>query len=135
MEVVRSSPKPHPDLNKALVASFYDLAFNQRRPGEAAAKFLAPNYRQHNPGAADGPSGFVEFVTAFTSRYPKARVIPKRAVAEGDLVAVHLHVQPDPEARGWAAIDIFRLEGGRIAEHWDVMQEIPERTANPNTMF
>jgi predicted SnoaL-like aldol condensation-catalyzing enzyme len=60
-------------------------------------------------------------------------------VAQGDLVAVHARVvrnAADRESgRGWAVVDIFRLEKGRIVEHWDVVQDVPEKSANDNTMF
>jgi predicted SnoaL-like aldol condensation-catalyzing enzyme len=59
----------------------------------------------------------------------------KRLVAEGDLVAVHSHLVRKPGDRGMAVMDIFRLENGKIAEHWNVLQEIPESPANNNTMF
>jgi predicted SnoaL-like aldol condensation-catalyzing enzyme len=118
--------------NKGIVKAFYDLAFNDQRPAEAAAKYIGATYRQHNPGAADGPE---PFVACFLKAFPKLRVTFKRMVAEGELVALHSHFVRDPGDRGLAVMDIFRLEGGKLVEHWDVLQEVPPAAANPNTMF
>ena len=124
-----------PESNKATVRDFYDLAFNQRKPAEAVAKHIGSVYRQHNPGAADGGEPFVAFVTGFTQAFPALRVDFKRFVAEGDLVAVHSQFVREPNDRGLAVMDIFRLEDGKIVEHWDSIQEVPAEAANSNTMF
>lgn len=121
--------------NKAVVRDFYDLAFNQRKPARAVARHTGDVYRQHNPGAADGADAFVEFVTGFTQAYQSLRVDFKRFVAEGDLVAVHSQFVREPGDRGLAVMDFFRLEGGKIVEHWDSIQEVPAEAANSNTMF
>ena len=66
---------------------------------------------------------------------PGLRVEIKRVIAEGDLVAAHNLVTTSPESRGTAGIDIFRLVDGKIVEHWDARQTVPETAANTNTMF
>jgi predicted SnoaL-like aldol condensation-catalyzing enzyme len=124
-----------PESNNAAVRDFYDLAFNQRQPAEAIARHVGAFYRQHNPGAADGAEAFVEFVTGFTQAYPSLRVDFKRFVAEGDLVAVHSRFVRQPGDSGLAVMDFFRLEDGKIVEHWDSIQEVPAEAANSNTMF
>jgi predicted SnoaL-like aldol condensation-catalyzing enzyme len=124
-----------PDQNKANVKAFYDLAFNQRQPEEAVKQYVGSSYRQHNPMAGDGPEPFIGFVKWITGENPDLRVEFKRFIAETDLVAVHSHMIPAKGARGTAVIDIFRLENGKIVEHWDVLQEVPEKAANQNTMF
>ena len=124
-----------PDQNKANVKAFYDLAFNQRQPEEAVKRYVGSSYRQHNPMAGDGPEPFIGFVKWITGENPDLRVEFKRFIAESDLVAVHSHMIPAKGARGTAVIDIFRLENGKIVEHWDVVQEVPEQAANQNTMF
>jgi len=129
--VIMSSP----DQNKANVKAFYDLAFNQRQPEEAVKRYVGSSYRQHNPMAGDGPEPFIGFVKWITGENPDLRVEFKRFIAEGDLVAVHSHLIPARGTRGTAVIDIFRLENGKIVEHWDVVQEVPEQAANQNTMF
>ena len=92
-------------------------------------------YRQHNPGAADGPEAFVEFVSAFTDAHPGLNVEFRRLVAENDLVAVHSRLVREPNDRGLAVIDLFRLQDGKVVEHWDAIQEVPETAANANTVF
>jgi predicted SnoaL-like aldol condensation-catalyzing enzyme len=121
--------------NKARVRESYDLAFNQRQPAEAVAKHIGNYYRQHNPGAVDGPEAYVEFVSAFTDAYPGLNVEFRRFVAENDLVAMHSRLVREPNDPGLAAMDLFRLQDGKIVEHWDTIQEVPENAANDNTMF
>jgi predicted SnoaL-like aldol condensation-catalyzing enzyme len=123
------------DSNKATVRQFYDLALNQRKPEEAVRRYVGPYYGQHNPMAGDGPEPFIGFVKWITTQHPQLRIDFKRFIAEGDLVAVHSHMIPAPGARGTAVMDIFRLENGKVVEHWDVLQEVPEKAQNQNTMF
>ena len=123
------------EANKRTIREFHDLAFNQRQPEAAVAMYMGLSYRQHNPGAGDGRESFISFVKRFTQRYPAVRVDSKRMIAEGDYVFTHSHLIREPGDRGMAVVDIHRLEGGKIAEHWDVVQEIPETSANNNTMF
>ena len=122
------------DQNKKAVVEFYDLAINQKN-FEAAAKFLGPRYTQHNPRAADGPDGLKAFLAYLREKMPDYHSDIKRVFADGDYVILHVHNVPTPGSRGNAIIDIFKLENGKIVEHWDVRQEIPEQSANSNTMF
>jgi predicted SnoaL-like aldol condensation-catalyzing enzyme len=124
-----------PKTNTETVRSYYELAFNDGRPEEAAAKYLGDRYIQHNPQAADGPDAFIGFVNWYRSEFPELHVEIKRTVAEGDLVVTHGVIKTSPEDRGTAAADIFRLEDGKIVEHWDVLQPVPESAENDNTMF
>ena len=78
---------------------------------------------------------FIQFVTAWSGQFPELSVEIKRMVAEGDLVVMHGVLKTSPEDRGTAAADIFRIENGKIVEHWDVLQPVPETAANDNTMF
>lgn len=121
--------------NKQTVREYTDLAFNQRKPEEAVAKYIGGYYRQHNPQAGDGAEPFVGFVKWFAQTYPSFRIDLKRIIAEGDLVVTHSHLVREPGDRGRAVVDIFRLENGKVVEHWDVVQEVPESSANNNTMF
>jgi predicted SnoaL-like aldol condensation-catalyzing enzyme len=120
--------------NKKTVTAFYDAAINQKN-FEAAAKFLGPRYTQHNPRAADGPDGLKAFLGVLREKFPDYHSEIKRVFADGDYVILHVHNVPVPGARGAAIVDIFKLEDGKIVEHWDVRQDIPEQSANSNTMF
>jgi predicted SnoaL-like aldol condensation-catalyzing enzyme len=123
------------ETNKQTVIAFYTLAFNDKRPEEAVQRYVGDRYTQHNPLAGDGPGPFVEFVKAYTGQFPELNVEIKRVIAEGDLVLTHGLIKTSPEDRGTAAADIFRVEDGKIVEHWDVLQAVPETAANDNTMF
>ena len=122
------------EANKKAVVEFYDAAINQK-DFDAAAKFLGPRYIQHNPRAKDGPEGLKAFLAFLREKFPDYHSDIKRVFADGDYVILHVHNVPTPGARGNAIVDIFRLENGKIVEHWDVRQEIPEQSANSNTMF
>ena len=121
--------------NKQTVLAFFDLAFNEKKPAEAAAKFIGDKYVQHNPQAGDGKEAFVQFATWFTSQFPGLRLEVKRVVAEGDVVATHSLLKTSPDDRGTVAADLCRLENGKIVEHWDVLQPFPETAVNEHPMF
>ena len=120
--------------NKKAVTEFYDLAINQKN-FEAAAKFIGPRYVQHNPRAADGPEGLKAFLGVLREKFPDYHSDIKRAFADGDYVILHVHSVREKGSRGRAIVDIFKLENGKIVEHWDVVQDIPEKSANTNGMF
>ena len=120
--------------NKKAVVEFYDKAINQK-DFEAASKYLGSHYTQHNPNAADGPEGLKAFLGFLKEKFPASRSEIKRVLADGDYVILHVHAVREPGTRGNAIIDIFKLENGKIVEHWDVVQPIPEKAANTNGMF
>lgn len=121
--------------NKRVVRSFYETAFNDGDPVGAVERHIGDRYVQHNPQAADGPDAFIGFVNWYRGEYPELHVEIKRLIAEGDLVVTHGLITTSTEDRGTAAVDIFRVEGDKIVEHWDVLQSVPEEAANDNTMF
>ena len=120
--------------NKKIVMEFYDQAINQK-DFEAASKYMGPRYTQHNPMAANGPAGLKDFIQFLRTKYPDSHSEIIRVLADGDYVVLHVHAIRVPGTRGNAIIDIFKLENGKIVEHWDVTQEIPEKAANANGMF
>ncbi|WP_405960944.1 nuclear transport factor 2 family protein [Streptomyces sp. NBC_00024] len=98
-------------------------------------RYVRPDYIQHNPFAPDGAETLKGLAGVMNQQFPDAEYDVKRVVAQGDLVLVHSNVVLTPGSRGSAVFDIFRFQGGRIAEHWDVAQEVPESSANGNDMF
>lgn len=120
--------------NKKTVVAFYEKAINDKN-FEAASVYLGPYYIQHNPNAEDGIEGFKKFVHYLKDNFPDSHSDIKRVFAEGDYVILHVHSIRVPGTLGRAIFDLFRLEDGKIVEHWDAVQDIPEQSANSNGMF
>lgn len=120
--------------NRAIVTAFAEQFYGRRDVAGAFAKFVVPDYIQHNPGLPDGRDAAV---AALAPKFamPGARFDVKRIIVDGDLAVIHLHGRTDPTNAGGAVADIYRLKDGKIVEHWDVIQPIPAKAANPHPMF
>ena len=122
------------EANRNAVLAFYEKGLNQKDV-DAALAYVGDRYVQHNPNAADGPDGFRKFIGFLREKFPNSHSEIKRSFVDGDYVILHVHAVREPGTRGNAIVDIFKLENGKIVEHWDVVQPIPENPANNNTMF
>jgi predicted SnoaL-like aldol condensation-catalyzing enzyme len=115
---------------REIVLAFYEAALNEKDP-EKAATFLGPTYTQHNPNIADGPEAFLKFVRFRRDNFPQSHSTIHHVIAEGDLVALHIHSVLVPGTPGRHIVDIFRVEDGKVVEHWDVIQDIPVQLFPP----
>ncbi|MDJ1372668.1 nuclear transport factor 2 family protein [Gulosibacter molinativorax] len=120
--------------NKQIVVDFYQTAFDGD-PAKAVADHIGDRYIQHNPQAPDGPEAFIGFVEWLRGDNPELQLNIKRVMAEGDLVFTHSQLVLRAGEPGRALADIFRLENGKVVEHWDVIQDVPAEAANDNGMF
>lgn len=122
------------DDNKKSAIDFYRLAYCGN-PKKAVEKYVGEEYIQHNPIVTDGIQGFIEYFEKMQKEYPDKSIEFVRCIAEGNLVALHTH-QVWPGNDEYVTMDFFRFDNyGKICEHWDAMQQIPEKSANPNTMY
>jgi predicted SnoaL-like aldol condensation-catalyzing enzyme len=120
---------------KETITAFYRMVFYDHKVAEAFKIYVGASYKQHNPLVPDGIEPSVAFLSKRFDTNPQAINEIKRVIADGDLVAVHVHSRSNDSDRGRAIVDIFRLENGKIVEHWDVIQPVPENAQNNNTMF
>jgi len=126
--------KHNPEVNKQNAIAFYNTAY-LGKPAQAVEKYVGAEYIQHNPLVADGKQALIDYFEEMARDYPGKSIEFVRAVAEGDLVAVHTH-QTWPANEEYITMDFFRFDdNGKIVEHWDSMQEIPSETKNGNTMY
>jgi predicted SnoaL-like aldol condensation-catalyzing enzyme len=120
--------------NKKLVLEFYHKLIGEK-DFEAARPYMGSMYRQHAPYAADGHEGVAAWVRKFKESFPQHHYEVKKVIAEGDFVVLHLHGKSGLHPFGESVVDIFRIEHGKVVEHWDVIQPIPESADNANSMF
>lgn len=120
--------------NKESAIEFYKMAY-LGKPREAVELYVGKDYIQHNPDVADGTEGFINYFERMQQEYPDKSIEFVRCIAQDDLVALHTH-QTWPGNDQYVTMDFFRFdENGKICEHWDAIQQIPEKSANPNTMY
>jgi predicted SnoaL-like aldol condensation-catalyzing enzyme len=120
--------------NRAIVTDFARLFYIERDVHRAFETYVAPGYIQHNPGITDGREAAVALLTPMFADRVKTFTI-QRIVVDGDMAVIHVHVRPTPDSRGASVFDMYRLKGGKIVEHWDAIQPVPEHSANPHPMF
>lgn len=120
--------------NKRNAIAFYRTAY-MGEPAKAVEAYVGDQYIQHNPLVGDGKQPFIDYFEEMASDYPDKKIEFVRAVAEGDLVALHTH-QTWPGNEQYVTMDFFRFdENGKIVEHWDSMQTVPDESKNGNTMY
>ncbi len=120
--------------NKENAIAFYKMAY-EGNPKKAIEQYVGNEYIQHNPDVADGTEGFVSYFERMQREYPEKSIEFVRCIAEGNLVALHTH-QTWPGNDEYVTMDFFRFnENGKICEHWDSIQQIPNTSNNPNTMY
>ena len=122
------------EANKQNAIAFYQMAYDGN-PAEAVRLYVGDEYIQHNPLVGNGPQPFIDYFERMGEEYTDKSIEFVRAIAEGDLIALHTH-QTWPGNVDYVTMDFFRFDdNGKIVEHWDAMQEIPDRTLNGNTMY
>jgi len=120
--------------NKRIVVEFYTQAFIKKDLA-VARQYLGEQYVQHNPAVKDGPAEFLKFASGLHATYPALDSRIMRVVAEGDMVVLHVYSKRKPDEKGTAIVDFFRVSNGKVVEHWDVKQAVPETLADPTFMF
>jgi predicted SnoaL-like aldol condensation-catalyzing enzyme len=135
MSMAHAQIQGSPEANKAMVRKVIHLLNIEHKIDEAIDKFFTPDFIEHDPSSATGAEAMRTYFKQFFVDNPKATLEVKRMIAEGDLVAVHFKGHITPGDRGVAGVEIFRIANGRCAEHWMVMQDIPEKSLNTNGMI
>ncbi len=122
------------ETNKRNAIAFYRMAY-EGNPALAVEKYVGADYTQHNPLVGDGKEGFIKYFLEMATQYPDKKIDFRRAISEGDLVALHTH-QTWPGNDQYVTMDIFRFDSeGQIVEHWDTVQQIPDQTVSGNLMY
>lgn len=121
--------------NKKAVLAFYKEAHFDGDVDGAIARYVGDTYTQHTPAAEDGVEGLRTYIKSFLKTFPNAKGEIRRVIADGDIVAVHASWVDLISPNGDVGVDFFRLKDGKLVEHWDVIQAIPDTSKNGNTMF
>lgn len=124
--------KPH--TNVEIATAFFEAIVN-KKDFNSASKYIGSIYIEHDPEGKDGSEGLKHYIEFLKTNFPESHVTIKRVIADGDYVIFHVHSVLIPGILGDAIVDIFRLDRGKIVEHWDVTQTIPNSSANDNGMF
>jgi predicted SnoaL-like aldol condensation-catalyzing enzyme len=121
--------------NKEIALAFFHAVFTEKKPQEAFDKYSVPEYIQHNPLAEDGAVPTIAFLNEWIAKNPQSSVEVKKVIAEGNLVAIHHHLRQSPDVPGLACTEWYRIENGKVVEHWDTAQPMPTQSKNPHPMF
>jgi predicted SnoaL-like aldol condensation-catalyzing enzyme len=132
---VSANAQSQAEKNKKIAVAFLTMIFNEHKVAEAFDLYSVPTYKQHNPLAKSGAKAAIDFLGPYLKGCAQCKTEIKRVIADGDLVAIHNNPTSGPNDRGRAVVDIFRIENGKVVEHWDVVQDVPAQSANENTMF
>lgn len=130
----RSKNSTLTEANRAIVSRFVDLFYRQKQVRAAFEAYVTEDYIQHNPEIADGREAAILVLEPMFSK-PTFMIEVKRIIVDGDIAVVHLFARSAAGERGGSVMDMFRLKNGKIVEHWDVLQSVPEKSANPHPMF
>lgn len=122
------------EANRKLIRDFAGIFYGEKDVRKAFLKHVAEDYIQHNPNMPDGREAAIEALEPKFSS-PSAVFNVKRILVDGNLAATHLHGRPSLDSSGAAVVDLYRLENGKIVEHWDVLQAMPQNCVNPRPMF
>jgi predicted SnoaL-like aldol condensation-catalyzing enzyme len=120
--------------SRKIVTDFARIFYTERDVKRAFETHVVPEYIQHNPGIADGRDAAVAALTPMFSAHGATFEV-KRIMVDGEMAVIHLFGRGDPKTPGAAVADIYRLKDGKIVEHWDVLQPMPSKSANPHPMF
>jgi len=130
----RTNMDQNTDANRQNAIAFYRMAY-LGDPAQAVELYVGEEYIQHNPLVGDGTRPFIDYFTEMHQQYPDKSIEFVRSVAEGDLVALQTH-QCWPGDEEYVTMDFFRFDNrGKIVEHWDTIQQVPDTTKNGNTMY
>ncbi|AUT64981.1 nuclear transport factor 2 family protein [Paraburkholderia terrae] len=121
--------------NKEVVLAFYKEAHFDGDVDGAIARYVGNTYIQHTAAAEDGVEGLRNYINFFLKTFPNAKGDIRRVIADGDIVAVHAHWTNLVSKNGDVGVDFFRVQDGKLVEHWDVMQAIPDASKNENTVY
>ena len=127
------SSKPRAD-NRTIITDFARLFYTERKVAQAFETYVAPDYIQHNPGVADGRGAAVAALADMFGD-PAKRFTIEQILVDGDMAVIHIHAIPKPGSHGATVFDMYRMKNGKIVEHWDAIQVVPETSANPHPMF
>ena len=120
--------------NRELVATFFEEFFN-KHDFSAIDMYMSPNYIQHDYNVPPGREGFREYFRGMFEMFPSFKVDIRHIIVEGDMLALHGYGVLEPGKAESLVVDVYRVEGGLLTEHWGTVQQLPpEQFGNPQLM-